>query len=538
MNAAPKRGGGEARPAPLVHVLRAEDVDAAIFDLDGVVTRTAGVHAQAWKRLFDDFLRERSRRTGEPFRPFDVAVDYPRHVDGKPRLEGVESFLTSRGIALPRGEAGDSEDAPTVYGLGNRKNRYFREALAREGVEVFDSSVDFLRALRKAGVRTALVSSSRNAASVLETAGLADMFDVRIDGNDLARLGLRGKPAPDLFLLAAKRLEASPSRAVVLEDAISGVEAGRAGRFGHVVGIDRRGTPDVLRQAGADIVVPDLAFLKVEHGRSAKSGDARVTDALESFEQIEARLAGKRASVFLDYDGTLTPIVARPDLAVLSEEMRGVLRTLAARCSVAIVSGRDLADVRRLVGLENLVYAGSHGFDISGPRDLRIQHEQGAAFAAAVERAAERLRPTLAKVRGALLEPKRFAVAVHYREVADEDVSEIEAVVDRVLEDVPELLKAHGKKVFELRPRFDWDKGKAVSWLLSALGQSGADVLPFYIGDDITDEDAFRALREQGVTIFVGRPQSTAARYILDDTDAVGAFLRRLASALSDDHGR
>jgi trehalose 6-phosphate phosphatase len=192
-------------------------------------------------------------------------------------------------------------------------------------------------------------------------------------------------------------------------------------------------------------------------------------NALEHFDEIEARLAGKRPSVFLDYDGTLTPIVARPELAVLGDEMRAVLRDLAARCSVAIVSGRDMQDVRKLVGLDDLVYAGSHGFDIAGPNGLRIQHEQGAAFTAAVEQAVARLRPEVSGIDGSLIEPKRYAVAVHYRQVADADVPKLEGIVDRVIEAVPKLRKTHGKKVFELRPRFDWDKGKAVLWLLSAL---------------------------------------------------------------------
>jgi len=251
--------------------------------------------------------------------------------------------------------------------------------------------------------------------------------------------------------------------------------------------------------------------------------------ALEHLGEIEARLAGKLACVFLDYDGTLTPIVARPDLSLLDGGMRAILRDLAGRCSVAVVSGRDLDDVRRLVGLDNLVYAGSHGFDIAGPGGLSIEHEEAAAFAAAVKRATAALRAALGSIDGALVEPKRFAVAVHYRQVAESEVSEVEAVVDRVIEAVPELRMTHGKKVFELRPRVDWDKGKAVLWLLSALGEEGADFVPFYLGDDLTDEDAFEALGERGVAIFVGKSERSAARYVLRDPGEVGVFLTELA---------
>ena len=255
-------------------------------------------------------------------------------------------------------------------------------------------------------------------------------------------------------------------------------------------------------------------------------------DALDRFGEIEARLAGKRVCVFLDYDGTLTPIAARPDLAVLGDAMRATLAALAAHCTVAIVSGRDLDDVRRLVGLDGLIYAGNHGFDISGPGGLSIVHDRDNAYTDAVARAASDLIAALAATEGALVEPKRFAVAVHYRHVRDSDVAAVEEVVDRVVAAVPELRKTHGKKVFELRPRFEWDKGKAVMWLLAALGLDGEDVLPFYIGDDLTDEDAFRALAARGVTIYVGATQRTAAQYVLAGTEEVARFLARLTRAL------
>ena len=216
-------------------------------------------------------------------------------------------------------------------------------------------------------------------------------------------------------------------------------------------------------------------------------------NALRDFNEIDRQLVGRRPSVFLDYDGVLTPIVDRPDLAILDESMRAALQRLAEMCSVAVVSGRDLEDVRRHVGLADLTYAGSHGFDIAGPNGLRIEHEQGAAFTEAVKKASAELTETLSPVEGALIEPKKFAVAVHYRLVADSEVDWVEAMVDEALKSVPELHKTHGKMVFELRPRFEWDKGKAVLWLLDALGQTETDVLPFYLGDDITDEDAFQA---------------------------------------------
>lgn len=520
--------------------MRAQDFSAAIFDLDGVVTRTARVHAASWKRLFDEYLRGRTETTGEPFRPFDIERDYRRYVDGKPRYDGIESFLRSRGITLQRGEPSDPPHRETVCGLGNRKNQYFRDSLQEGGVETFDSAVALVRRLRNRRIGTALVSSSRNARAVLEAAGLADVFDVVIDGNDAARLGLKGKPAPDLFLKAAELLGVEPERAIILEDAISGVQAGRAGGFGLVVGVNRRDQGAELKSNGADIVIADLADLHVRIRAEAVFRAVPVVPrALEHYADIARELTDRRAAVFLDYDGTLTPIVERPDLAILSGDMRAIVKALAKLCKVAIISGRDRADVEWLVGLDELVYAGSHGFDIAGPGGLKVQHEEGAAFAAVVRRAAECLRKALAPINGALVEPKRFAVAVHYRQVAEGDVPAVEAAVDQVLAGTSDLRKTYGKKVFELRPRLDWDKGKAVLWVLEALGLDGPDVLPFYLGDDATDEDAFAALADRGIGILVGCPaRETSAHYVLDRPDDVQRFLRNLAVTLENQgHG-
>lgn len=240
-----------------------EAFDGAVFDLDGVVTRTAKVHAKVWKTLFDAYLRDRAWRRGEPYRPFDIALDYRRYVDGKPRYEGVRSFLESRGIALPYGSAEDSPATETVCGLGNRKDALFRERLAREGVNVFESSVALIRTLRKRGLKIALLSSSKNADAVLAAASLTNLFDVRIDGAEAARLELRGKPWPDTFRHAADRLGVAPNRAFAVEDALAGVEAAKAAGFALVIGIDRNGNAAALRKHGADRVVSDLAALRL-----------------------------------------------------------------------------------------------------------------------------------------------------------------------------------------------------------------------------------------------------------------------------------
>ncbi|MBC6460945.1 HAD family hydrolase [Actinomadura sp. HBU206391] len=241
-----------------------DSVQACLFDLDGVLTRTAAVHAAAWRQMFDEFLRARADRTGEPFVPFDPARDYSDYVDGRPREDGTRSFLASRGIDLPEGAPGDPPGTPTVHGLSERKNELVLHRMAEDGVEVFEGSVEYVRAVRGAGLRTAVVSSSANTAQVLDAAGLADLFDARVDGLVAGRLGLAGKPAPDTYLAGAKALGVLPERAAVFEDALAGVAAGRAGGFAVVIGVDRVGHRRELLEHGADLVVDDLVEL-LEH---------------------------------------------------------------------------------------------------------------------------------------------------------------------------------------------------------------------------------------------------------------------------------
>ena len=238
-----------------------DGVTACLFDLDGVLTQTAKVHDRAWKQTFDEYLRERSERTGEAFVEFDAVADYDEYVDGKPRYDGVRSFLASRGIRLPEGSLNDPADEETVCGIGNRKNELVLKLIKDDGVEAYDGSVRFVKAARDAGLRRAVVSSSANCKDVLEAAGIADLFEERIDGNVANEQHLKGKPAPDTFLAGARALGVEPAQAVVFEDALAGVEAGRAGRFGFVVGVDRVGQAEALRAHGASVVVQDLAEL-------------------------------------------------------------------------------------------------------------------------------------------------------------------------------------------------------------------------------------------------------------------------------------
>ncbi|KHO23246.1 beta-phosphoglucomutase family hydrolase [Mycolicibacterium setense] len=238
-----------------------EQITACLFDLDGVLTDTASVHKKAWKAMFDNYLRRRAERTGEPFVEFDIAGDYLSYVDGKRREDGVRSFLTSRGIELPEGTPDDAADVDTVEGLGNRKNAMFHQTLLSDGVEVFEGSRRYLQAATDAGLRRAVVSSSANTEEVLKITGLDAFIEQRVDGVTMREENLPGKPAPDSFLRAAELLGVSPAQAAVFEDALAGVAAGRAGKFGFVVGVDRVGQAEQLHRDGADVVVTDLAEL-------------------------------------------------------------------------------------------------------------------------------------------------------------------------------------------------------------------------------------------------------------------------------------
>ena len=238
-----------------------DGIEGCLFDLDGVLTQTAKVHAAAWKEMFDEYLRARAERTGEAFVAFDAGDDYDEYVDGKPRYDGVRSFLESRGIELPDGSPDDPPSAETVDGLGNRKNELVLKLIERDGVDAYEGSVRYVKAARDAGLRRAVVSSSTNCRDVLEAAGIIDLFEEIVDGVVAARDGLKGKPAPDTFLAGARALGVEAAKATVFEDAVAGVEAGHAGQFGFVVGVDRVDHADALRTHGADVVVKDLAEL-------------------------------------------------------------------------------------------------------------------------------------------------------------------------------------------------------------------------------------------------------------------------------------
>lgn len=507
-------------------------LDAVVFDTDGVLTRTASVHFSAWKAVLDPVLA--GLAVGAAARPLTDA-DYRHHIDGIGRYDGVAALLASRGIELPWGDPDDAPGHDTVCAVGNLKNRAFADAIAEQGVAPYLSTRHLIDALHAEGIRTAAISASRNCRAVLDAAGMLDLFEVVVDGNDVATLGLAGKPDPAIFLEAANRLGTEIARTAVVEDAEAGVQAGRAGGFGLVVGFDRTRHPGRLA-AAADLVVPDAADLQLRDRRLGRDPhpQARLRDLPDALHDhdVARMLEGRPVAVFLDYDGTLTPIVPRPEDATLAPHTRDALVELARVCTVGIISGRDLDDVSTMVDVPGLWVAGSHGFDVRAPDGTRTQFEQGAAALPALDEAELALVDAIAAAPGARVERKRFAIAVHYRQVDNGDVAGLEAAVQALADGSPALRMAGGKKIFELRPAADWHKGAALSWLLEATG-SGSDTLAVFIGDDVTDEDALDRVRSSGLGVVVGdEERSTAAHCRLDEPDRVAAFLAAMTAAV------
>lgn len=516
------------RPETLLRIDRRR-FDAFIFDLDGVLTDTARLHARAWKETFDEFLEKRSADPRESQEPFRIRDDYLEYVDGKSREDGVRSFLKSRRIDLPAGSPDQGPEKQTVVGLARRKNRRFLEILMREGAETFPDTVRVLNELRGSGFRLAVISASRNARTVLESVGLQDRFAARVDGKTAAEEELAGKPAPDVFLAAARRLNVEPARTVVVEDSIAGVEAARHGEFGWTIGISRDRHPERILKAGADLATRSLDCLQIFAGRATPI--EALPSAREGLKGLLAAVGQRPLVLCLDFDGTLSPIVDRPEEAELPAATREVLARLAGRRPLAILSGRGLDDLRRRVDLDSLYLAGSHGFRLAAPGGRVHEREEGKPFLNALDRAQEQLEEALGDLPGVQVERKRYSVAVHYRRAGEEAARRAEEATARIAGEGEGLKRTGGKMIHELRPEVDWHKGRALEWLLDILDLPNA--YPLYLGDDETDEDAFAAVRPTGSGILVrGRSGSTAARFALEDPQDVRCFLEELERAI------
>jgi len=536
--------------------MKKQSFDAAIFDMDGVITKTASVHADAWKLVFDEYMQLRAKRENETFREF-THDDYLNYVDGKPRLKGIQSFLNSRNIDLPMGSAEDQMKDETVYGIGNTKNKKFRQVLKEKGVEVYEPCVKLIKQFKQEGIKVGVVSSSKNCKFILEAAGVLDLFDTRVDGVIAQELGLEGKPEGDIFVRAALDLDTLPKRSIVFEDAISGVQAGRNGGFRLVVGVARSENREDLNKNGADVVVSSLEILNMAwiekwcnkepvslfenwDDENAIEQAYAPLKIKESIMQINPRYLstpesifkkGKNPVFFLDYDGTLTPIVERPELAVISESMKNTVLQLSKKFKTAIVSGRMREDVEKLAQIKDIFYAGSHGFDIKGS-GISMIHKEAEEIIPLINETITSFKQQFSNVEGVIIEEKKFSVAVHYRLVKDEQlILKIRQFVNKTVDSHSSLRVMNGKKVFEILPAIDWNKGMAVRWIMKALNVSWEDSCVVYIGDDTTDEDAFRVVSSRGVGILVSdQARKSAAQFRLSCPEEVEKFFNRLTA--------
>lgn len=384
-----------------------------------------------------------------------------------------------------------------------------------EGVPVIESTIKLVQKLLDAGVATAVYASRPDGQQLLKSAGIDDLFGVCVEGGPAAAL-----------VEATRQLGVRAGRSVVVDDADAGVAAAQDSGFALVIGVGRSGSPDRLLGCGADVVVAELEDLAV------RVGDRRISalpDAVESYGQIIGVLGIREPVLFFDYDGTLSPIVADPGAAALVDGAAEALESLASQCPVAILSGRDLADIRSRVSIPGIWYAGSHGFELTGPDGTYHRNEAAAVAVGILERAAAELGTSLAEIPGVRVEHKRFAVAVHYREVAPEHIAEIVSATHK-LGQRDGLRVTNGRMLVELRPDIDWDKGTTLAWIRDRIDATGS-LLPIYIGDDLTDEDAFDAVQFDGIGIVVGHDEDgdrkTAARFALQSPDEVREFVQR-----------
>ncbi len=506
------------------------NIQAAICDLDGVITQTATLHARAWKTMFDEYNQQRENAGKPNFHRFSIESDYLKYLDGMPRYDGVENFLKSRSISLPQGDETDSSGKETISGLGNRKNEIYQQLIKTEKVEYFEKNVAQIRQWKTQGIKLAVISASKNCKQILKATGLTDLFEVRVDGVVAAERDLSGKPAPDIFLEAAKELGVEPSRALIVEDSIAGIKAGKAGGFQRVIAIAPSNRHQEMINYGATDAVENLQ--QVNLNQQANKDHTELPSAQDHFDQIMQLLSGQSGILCLDYDGTLSPIVEDYNKAVISDSMRNEVKRLSVKIPVAIVSGRDISYIKKNVNLDGLYYAGSHGFEMEGPDNFQHELKEAEALLPVFDEVEQQLQEALADISGSAVERKKYAVAVHFRKVAENKKRLVEEAVDKILGTHSELIKGHGKKVIEIRPAIEWHKGKAVELIFQTIGGTEGAGAVVYIGDDVTDEDAFRVI-ENGAGILVGsHSEPTAATYVLKDVNAVEHFLKQLAHRL------
>ncbi|WP_408095764.1 trehalose-phosphatase [Peredibacter sp. HCB2-198] len=482
-----------------------ESYSAVILDLDGVLTDTRNLHYDAWKQTFDEYLRNYGQG---PFSP----KEYEQYVDGKPRSQGILDFLIFRGIPITSSE---------LQKLGERKNKLYLSELDQYGLVVFSDALRSLKRWKERGVPLAVVSSSKNTSKILDRLGIRNYFNVEMNALKGEELHLQGKPSPDFFLEAARKLNKDPEECIVVEDAVSGIEAGIDGKFGSVIGIARPGQTGAkeLSNAGADFVVNSLEEIF----------DLK-PNLLKNWRRFAKFINGREMALFLDFDGTLSEIVPNHTEAQMVEEIRPILTRIAESIKVAIISGRDRQDVKARVGIDGVFYAGCHGYDISGPGCFHFQVEEAEIASEEMSEAIQKIEGLKNKYPDLSIEKKKYFTAVHYRQVPTSLHSKLENEIKNLIKDYKKLELRKGKMVLDLAPRLKWNKGEAVKKLCDVLDLEPGKTVAVYIGDDLTDEDVFCELQSWGVGIKVGIEgmAGTCSEYSLRSPSDVVTFLSKI----------
>ncbi len=495
---------------------------AVLCDLDGVVTKTARVHAEAWKQVFDNFFYHYEEKAHILY-SFNIVNDYIQFIDGEQQIEGVKEFLLSKNISI-------TEDI--IYDLAQKKDKIFLQLLEKQGVEINDDNFNKLNEWKQQGMKLGLVSSSRNCQPILKKSKLSSFFQVCID--ELAEQEQLKGIYRNTFLYAATKLNVPPESIMVIEDATVGIEVAKQGNFGLVVGLIHPNNYQKMQKSRADVLVTTLEEL-VWNGKQIRFPRyyQHLPNACNQINEMEVLFSNHQLVVFLDYDGTLTPIVGHPENAILNDSMREVLSQLSKLVKITIISGRDRNNIQSLVNLPNVFYVGNHGLDMEGLDEKEIVQKNIESSISTLRQVWQELALKLASVSGIQIEPKKFTLAVHYRNVATEKQSEILAITQQIVERYSNLTIVYGKKVLDVCPKTGWNKGEALKWLISKFDLVKDKIVPIYIGDDLTDENAFRALTDDGIGILVGNHGSkTYADFVVKDPVEVQEFLKKIIQKL------
>lgn len=504
---------------------------AIIIDMSEVLIHTALISKNAWETIFNDFFKKTNAK--QSFND----EDYYTYIEGKPKFERVQNFLNSRNINLPFGNQSDSTDDNTICSLEKKKSKVFSQMMKENELQFYEKALQKIKFWKEKGLKTALVSSDESFKKAINSTEIRYLFDVKIDGHASRKRGLKEKPEADLYIEATKELEIAPESCILFDDSVPGLQAGNKGNFGLVIGVNRRENRKLLSENGADLVIDSFDELDLFNDPEIKAWfNQPIPPFASQYVEIGEAVYEKTPVLFLDYDGTLTPIVQHPEAAVISKEMHEVLNECAEKFKVAAVSGRDMDDLKSRINLENMIYAGSHGFRISGPDGLYMEHEKSEEILPKLDNMEKKLHQVfLDTIEGVQIERKRYAIAIHYRNSKEEDIPFIRNKVFETTEKSEGFKVGEGKKILEIKPDIDWHKGKAVLWILDKLGVTDPNkYIPIYIGDDVTDEDAYEALKGRGIGIQVGPgAEPTAAQFRLKNVYQVRIFLKELANYLT-----